>query len=58
MVMVVVLVAFAGCTCDPECPTPGLGEVKAFARDVERATQQLKELRPSGRYRKITSLGF
>lgn len=27
------------------CPTPGLGEVKAFARDVERATQQLKELR-------------
>ena len=55
MVMVVVLVAFAGCTCDPECPTPGLGEVKAFARDVERATQQLKELRPSGRYRKITS---
>ena len=28
----------------PECPIPGLGEVKAFARDVERATQQLKEL--------------
>ncbi len=25
--------------------TPGLGEAKAFARDVERATQQLKELR-------------
>ena len=29
----------------PECPAPGLGEVKAFAHDVEHATQQLKELR-------------
>ena len=38
------------------CPTPGLGEVKTFARDVERATQQLKELR-TGRSHLKDSMG-